>query len=114
MVSKSFTVKHYMLNLGYKMTATALDGTEIKARGVISCEGDDHRFIMYFLTEDSPIPEPFYNVATKTAAIYLPFEDMCQFVDLLRNEEPVYAYLDSDRPEWSNIGTSREPIGEGE
>ena len=84
------------------------------ARGVVSCEGDDHRFLMYFLTEDSPIPNPFYNVATKTAAIFLPFGDMCQFVDLLINEEPIYAYLDSDRPLWNYIGTTREPIGEGE
>jgi len=53
----------------------------------------DNRFMMYFLTEDNPIPKPFYDVATETAAI-LPFKDMEQFVDLLRNEEPLSVVLD--------------------
>jgi hypothetical protein len=70
--------------------------------------------MMYFLTEDSPIPKPFYDVATETEAIFLPFRDMGQFVDLLRNEEPLSVVLDSERPEWNYIGTTREPIGEAE
>ena len=119
MVSKSFLVKNYMIRLGYEMSAM-FDDIEIKARGIIQCEGigtsdeADNRFIMYFLTEDSPIPKPFYDVATETAAIFLPFRDMGQFVDLLRNEEPLSVVLDSDRPEWSYIGSTREPVGEAE
>ena len=38
MASKSFLVKNYMIRLGYEMSAM-FDGTEIKARGIIQCEG---------------------------------------------------------------------------
>jgi len=36
------------------------------------------------------------------------------FVDLLRNEKPVYAYLNSDIPAWNSIRTTQEPVGEEE
>jgi hypothetical protein len=39
---------------------------------------------------------------------------MQHYVDLVRNEKPVYAYLNSDKPQWNSISTSNEPVGEEE
>lgn len=86
----------------------------IKARGYVTCYGGDHRFIAYFLTDDSPVPKPTYVVGNKVGAIFLPFKEIGPFVDLLRNEKPVYAYLNSEKPDWNSIKTSKEPVGEEE
>jgi hypothetical protein len=113
MAIKSFQIASYKMALGHAMSAT-WSGKSIKIRGYISCYGGDHRFIAYFLTKDSPVPDPVYVVANKVGAIFLPFDEMPPFVDLVRNEKPVWAYLNSDRPEWNSIKTSHEPVGEEE
>jgi len=113
MVIKRFLVSRYQIKLGHALSAT-WSGTRIKARGIVACYGADHRFIAYFLTDDSPVPKPVYVVANKVGAIFLPFKEMEPFIDLLRNEKPIYAYLNSDRPDWNSISTSMEPVGEEE
>lgn len=113
MAIKRFLVDRYKVGLGHAMSAT-WSGSTIKARGYVTCYGEDHRFIVYFLTDDSPIPKPVYVVRNKVGAIFLPFKEMRPFVDLLRNEKPVYAYLNSDKPQWNSIKTSLEPVGEEE
>lgn len=95
------------------MTGTA-QGQAIKFRGILVCTGGDHTFALYFLTEDSPVPNPTYLPERKRGVIYLPFKDMPPFVDMIRNEKPIYAYLNSNRPEWNRLSTSQEPVGEGE
>jgi hypothetical protein len=35
-------------------------------------------------------------------------------IDLLRNERPIYAHLRGDKPDWTSITTTKEPVGEGE
>ena len=113
MTIKKFSVASYKIKLGHGLTAT-WSGTRIKARGIVACYGGDHRFIAYFLTDDSPVPNPVYVEQNKVGAIFLPFKEMGPFVDLLRNEQPIYAYLNSNRPEWNNISTHKEPVGEEE
>jgi hypothetical protein len=113
LVVKQFTVDKYIMSLGYANNAV-WGGVNIKIRGYIACYGDDHRFIAYFLTDDSPVPAPVYVVANKVGAIFLPFKEMPPFVDLVRNEKPLYAYLNSDKPEWNHLKTGKEPVGEGE
>lgn len=113
MAIKRFTVASYSVKLGDSLTAT-WSGTQIKARGIIACRGDNHRFIAYFLTEDSPVPNSVYIVANKVGAIFRPFDEMNAYIDLIRNEKPIFAYLNSSRPEWNNLSTSQEPVGEEE
>lgn len=113
MVTKTFRILKYKLALGHAMSAT-WGGQRIKARGYVTCFGKDHRLIAYFLTDDSPIPPPMYVVANKVGALFLPFKEIEPFVDLVRNEKPVYAYLNSLKPEWISIKTSKEPVGEEE
>ncbi|WP_452225313.1 hypothetical protein [Lacinutrix chionoecetis] len=113
MATKQFTVKNYKMALGYKSSAT-WNGKNIQIQGYVTCYGSDHRFIIYFLHEDSPVPNPTYIPNNKVGAIFLPFKDMQMYVDMVRNEKPVYAYLNSNTPEWNSIKTSNEPVGEEE
>jgi hypothetical protein len=115
MASKTFPVTQYILNAGYKNTAT-WGGTNILIQGYLACYGGDNsRFIVYGLHPSSPVPgAPVYNVSGNVGAIFVPFADLPQYVDLVRNEKPVYARLDSDHPTWMGLSTSKEPIGEGE
>jgi hypothetical protein len=113
MAIHTFLVQTYEEALGHAMSAT-WSGTTIRARGYVVCYGGDHRFIAYFLTDDSPVPDPVYVVANKVGAVFLPFKEMAPWVDMLRNEKPVYAYLNSERPEWNYIRTTQEPVGEEE
>ncbi|WP_452221879.1 hypothetical protein [Lacinutrix salivirga] len=113
MAIKQFSVNNYKMALGYKSSAT-WGGTQIQIQGYITCYGDGHRFIIYFLHEDSPKPQPTFIPANKVGAIFIPFKDMQMYVDMVRNEKPVYAYLNSSKPEWNSIKTSNEPVGEEE
>lgn len=113
MTIKNFEITSYKVALGHGLNAT-WGGVNIKARGYVACFGGDHRFIAYFLTDDSLVPGPMYVVQNRVGAIFLPFKEMGPFVDLVRNEKPIYAYLNSDRPEWNSIKTSNEPVGEEE
>jgi hypothetical protein len=110
---KTFTVETYQVAAGYGMSAT-WGGVSIKARGYVACSGGDHRFIAYFLADDSPVPGPTYIPANKVGAIFLPAAEMAGFVDLVRNEKPIFAYLNSDKPEWNYLRSGPEPVGEEE
>jgi hypothetical protein len=46
--------------------------------------------------------------------MFLNVSDIGPFVDMLRNEKPVYGHLRGDRPEWTSVTTGKEPVGEGE
>ena len=113
MVVKTFRVVKYKLRLGYKGGAT-WNGVAIRCRGYICCYNInyEYRFIIYFLTEDSPVADPVYIEQNKVGAIFLPFKEIMPYIDMVRNERPIYAYLNSDKPEWNCIRTSIEPIGE--
>ena len=53
-----------------------------------------------------------YIEKNKEGVIFLPFNEMTSFIDILRNEKPVYGYLSIDKPVWNGIGTFRVPVGE--
>lgn len=113
MATKTFVVHNYKVAAGVAMTAT-WGGTSIKAQGYLACRGSDHRLIVYGLTEQSQVPPPMYVVGNKVGAIFVPFHELAAYIDLVRNEKPVYAYLNSDKPEWINLRTAAEPVGEEE
>ena len=113
MAIKQFQIETYEITLGHAMSAT-WGGVPILARGIVACYGGDHRFIAYFLAPGSQVAQPTYIVANKVGAIFRPFEEMAAYVDMLRNERPVYAYLNSDKPQWNSLKTSKEPVGEQE
>jgi len=115
MATKTFEVVTYVLNMGYKNGAT-WGGVAIQIQGYVAWTGaDGSRLIVYGLHPSSPVPPaPVYNVAGNVGAIFVPFSEIGKYVDIVRNEKPVYGYLNSDNPNWISLSTSSEPIGEGE
>ena len=113
MVSKRFLVEHYQVALGYKLSGVA-QGQKVTFRGYIVCYGSDHTFALYFLTDDSFVPNPSYKPDYKRGTIYLPHSEFMRYIDLVRNEKPIYAYLNEENPEWNSLKTAKEPVGEEE
>lgn len=112
MAKHVFEVKKYRVTLGDHTTIWA--GCETRARGVVACFGEHLRLIFYFLGDDQDWPEPIWNQDGRVACVFLPFTALPAFVDLLRNEKPVTANIDTDRPGDCFINTGDEPVGEEE
>ena len=118
MAIKSFDIETYGVHLTDSLDlgsgVIAAGATSVRMRGAIACKGSDHVFFMIFLAPGSSVPEAFYRPADKLGAIFLPFGDIAPYVDLLRNEKPLTAFLDSDKPWRNGIFSALEPVGEGE
>ena len=114
MAIKTFQIDTYRANAGFKNSAT-WNGVQIQIQGYLACYGkDSYRFIVYGLHPDSPVPSPTYIEANKVGAIFIPYTDLHNYIDLVRNEKPVYAYLNSSKPDWNSLRTGAEPVGEEE
>jgi hypothetical protein len=125
MASKIFSVNSYEVHLGYKST-TEWGGVNIQSQGFVTCFGPppppgtspsagppQSRFIVYGLHPSSPVPStPVYNVQADVGAIFVPFNDLHNYVDIVRHERPVFAYLDSVNPTWMELRTGQEHVGE--
>jgi hypothetical protein len=114
MAIKTFPVANYEVGMGYKNTAT-WGSVNIIIQGHLLCNSaDGYRFIVYGLHPSSGVPEPVYIEANKVGAIFIPFVELHNYVDLVRNEKPINVYLNSDTPNWNSLRTSAEPVGEEE
>lgn len=85
-------------------------GTPVTVRAAITLSGAGSRYVAYFITEDSPVPPPFYRAEGKTAGVFLPFHEFEGFRSLVRNEAELFVHLDTERPEQSRIGTEFDPL----
>lgn len=108
-----FEVKEYMV-IVRQLEVTDFQGTEIRLRGIVRCHGDEYTLDVYFLDEASAFPTPVCDLEKKRGYMFLPVASMSMLIDLLRNEKPIYAHLRGDRPEWTSLTTTKEPVGEGE
>lgn len=111
--SEVFEVKHYMI-IWRQMEKREFEGVEVHLRGMVRCIGDDYTMDVIFVTEDSLYPDPIFDRENNKGYMFLPISDMLAFVDTVRNERPIFGHLRGDRPEWTSITTSQEPVGEGE
>lgn len=111
MAIKSFSVTSYGLSIGYKSVVH----NNIIYQGVLTCQGaGGYRFFVYGLHPSSQRPGPYYNEEIKLGAIFIPFVELHNYIDLVRNEKPVYAHMNSDQPYWNGLSTREEPVGEQE
>lgn len=107
-----FEVKQYMVILR-QLEVMNFHGTEIRLRGIIRCHGDEYTLDVYFLDDSSAFPAPSIDMPNKKGFMFMPFRDMLTLIDVLRYEKPIYAHLRGDKPEWTSITTTKEPVGEG-
>lgn len=108
-----FEVKEYMVVLR-QLEEMTFEGHSLRLKGIVRCLGDEYTLDVYCVDEDSEFPQPAFNPEEKKGYMFVPFADLPVFVDLLRNEKPIYAHLRGDKPEWTSITTTKEPVGEGE
>ncbi len=108
-----FEIKEYVIVLR-QLEFQNFHGIDIKLRGIVRCFGDDYNLDIYFLNDDSNYPKPLFIPDEKRGFMFVPLQYMPMYVDLLRNEKPLFAHLRGDKPEWTSITTTKEPVGEGE
>lgn len=111
MATHTYQIASYQIQLARE---NILGGGAIKFYAVVVCSsaaGD--RFAIYFLRPDSGPANNIFNPSAKWATAFVPAEQYPWYADLLRNEKPLYARLNSDRPEWNTLSTTSEPVGEG-
>ena len=112
MATTSFEVKYYRVFLG---TGT-VSGVGID--GYLNCLDASANWVyhqtIYFVPDGSSLPAPWYNPATKSGAFYRPISQMKLYLDVLRNERPVYASMDDQNPGGNALRTFPEAVGEGE
>ncbi len=108
-----FEVKEYMVVLR-QLEHMDFQGTTVDLKAIVRLHGDEYTLDVYCLTDDSVYPQPVFDAASKKGYMFYAFRDIHVLVDILRNEKPVFAHLRGDKPEWTSITTTKEPVGEGE
>ena len=113
-----FEIKKYMV-IWRQLEEREFEGVTARIRGLVRCSGvgtanrEDYRLDVYFLAEDSDIPAPQVDIDGKLGAIFM-FSDIHAFVDILRNEKPIFGHLRGDNPQWTSVTTTHEPVGTGD
>lgn len=114
-----FDIENYMI-IFRQLEKRDFGGVEAHIRGIVRCTGistpGDHdcRLDVYFLTLDSPVPDPIVNIEERSGAIFLPSSEMALLIDVMRNEKPLYGHLRGDNPQWTSITSMNEPVGVGD
>ncbi len=114
-----FEIEKYMV-IFRQLEEREFDGITARIQGIVRCTGTgtqdngEYRLDVYFLTTDSEFPAPHVTLEEKTGAIFLPIADMQIFVDVMRNEKPIYGHLRGDNPQWTSVTTADEPVGAGD
>ena len=108
-----FEIKYYRLAMGNQLKR-AWNGVTSIFNGYVICYGDAYRIVVYFLTENSPVPAPEYIPEKKFAVMFVPSKERGEYVDVLRNEAPVFGYVYKGRPDKTMIMTKKEEVGDGE
>ena len=74
---------------------------------------DGYRLYLVFKPDGSALPANAYNLAQKTGVAYEHDSHFQSYVDLLRNEDPVWVTFNEDAKTFV-VYAAGEPVGEGE
>jgi hypothetical protein len=107
-----FQIEKYQVTLGADLLSIQTN-MDAKIVGIIGCFGSGYQLMINFV-DYGKIPEAHYDESKKTGVIFIPVTMIDTYVDLLRNEKPLFGYCNSEHPEWSNISTEQEEVGENE
>ena len=114
-----FEIKNYMV-IWRQLEEREFAGVSARIRGLVRCngvgaeDGKRYRLDVYFLSADSDTPDPQVDIANRQGAIFMPIADIYAFVDILRNEKPIFGHLRADFPQWTSVTTTNEPVGTGD
>ena len=113
MAVASFEISTYDVRLARQLD-THVDGNLVRYHACITCRVTEYTLLMYFLTNSSFVPNNSFYANQKRGSMYLCQDQFPWYVDLLRNERPIYCLLNSSYPNQNGIYTGTEPIGEAE
>jgi len=114
-----FEIRSYMV-IWRQLEEREFAGVTARIRGLVRCSGvgtankEGYRLDVYFLAEDSDIPAPQVDIDSNLGAIFMSIGDIHAFVDILRNEKPIFGHLRGDNPQWTSVTTTNEPVGTGD
>lgn len=114
-----FEIKRYMV-IWRQLEVRDFGEVQARIRGLVRCSGagasdqQEYRLDVYFLAPDSPVPAPQVDIANRRGAIFMEIGDIHAFVDILRNEKPIFGHLRGDHPQWTSVTTGNEPVGTGD
>lgn len=114
-----FEAKQYMV-IWRQLEMRDFNGVQIAVRaivrlsGVEAKSGESYVMDVMFLTPESAFPQPIFEIEQKKGYMFMPISDIAAFVDILRNEKPIFGHLRADKPEWTSVTTGQEDVGEGE
>jgi len=114
-----FELKEYMV-IFRQSEEREFAGVTANIRGLVRCTGvgvqsdGKYQLDVFFLADYSDFPEPQVDLANNTGALFLPMADMSTFIDVLRNEKPIYGHLRGDNPQLTSVTTTNEPVGAGD
>ncbi len=114
-----FEIKNYMV-IWRQLEERDFAGVTARIRGLVRCNGvgadkqESYRLDVYFLSSDSDMPAPQVDIGNRQGAIFMPISDISAFVDILRNEKPIFGHLRADYPQWTSVTTTNEPVGTGD
>ena len=114
-----FEIKNYMV-IWRQLEEREFAGVAARIRGLVRCNGlgmedqENYRLDVYFLSQESDVPAPQVDIANRRGAIFMSIGDIHAFVDILRNEKPIFGHLRGDFPQWTSITTTNEPVGTGD
>lgn len=105
----SFEVNKYKITQGFGFTRGSSEFDSY-----IECTGGEGESLTVYFTKKRETDAPAYSdTRSKRGTSYVPAEMFDWYVDLLRNEAPVYAVVDHD-PNANGLQTGAEDIGESE
>jgi hypothetical protein len=109
-----YLAKRYQASLG-KLKLMSND-TAVEVVACIGCYEEDpkkvSRLVIGFIPDNKPLPP---NCVKPLNTAFRPISEYYYYLDMLRNEKPVYIIIDIKRPYWHRIQTGTdEPVGEGE
>lgn len=114
-----FEIKNYMV-IWRQLEERDFAGVNARIRGLVRCSGigmddqESYRLDVYFLSPDSDVPAPQVEIGDRRGAIFMSIGDIHAFVDILRNEKPIFGHLRGDYPQWTSVTTAHEPVGAGD
>jgi hypothetical protein len=113
-MSPQFEIGGYTIKLGRRLPTRVADQT-VTPIGFISFLGEDFMSMnVYFVDDESPMPEPVVSRDGNVATLFLRSRLMPLWIDVLRNEKPIFGFIDTAQPGASHIATKNEPVGEEE
>lgn len=114
MATIRFEVTNYTVSL-HRAVAMSLDGRAVVFVALIVCKGSGQdEMIVLFQPEGEPLESNYYDAARRRGYHIRPSSELPWYVDLLRNEEPVFVTMDDVRPVFMFLSVRDEPVGEGE